>query len=614
MNYTNNGYLNVEGNMNISKNLTVNNSVLFANALSGRVSIGQLDGLDPRIGLTVKGDIDINHTATESNDHILELDIDAAGFGDVKGIDIVYTTGAISSGLDEGVIFINIDESTATGGSVIGLEILGTEGSASLYGMEAGALVNPIFQLSGIFEDMDSAFVAGVDRLTEFKSTSSDISIFVSDNDNVTIGNSVKFEEIEFLFDTTASNPGIKPIFEYSTGVGTWATFSPTDGTNGLRNNGVIAWSDGDIPTWATGAGSEYIIRITRTQNNLNTIPIEDKVQISSVTEYKWNKDGDILIREINSTLIRTDNITSGDWINVSITESQISDLVHTVDTNITNCSVSGSCDNLCYLNYDNANGLRINGSIQSGAPGFDGNISIYSNTTGYMVNVVTSSTQSMNTNYTLPADIPSAPASGVNVLTTDENGVMGWSNIPTTVVYNEFGTINISGATNIVADSPQDTLTIVSNKKTITFATNPAKDKLILEVNQTSPFNFTAAINFTNENVTIPHTASEPSRAIDGTKYQNTDVRTRMVYGSVQFIVSATSSAYCEAFTDSAAVPTTRHQIFGPASWVPAVAQTRVDVHSFFFVVQPGDYYHINQTTSGGGTATLLEWHEVML
>ncbi len=185
-------------------------------------------------------------------------------------------------------MLINIDESLASGGDVFALEVLATEGSADIWGLKAAALVGPIHQDSGVFVDMDSALVNSTDRRAEFISTASNIAIFVANNDTVTIGHVAKFEEIEFLLATVASGAGIKPTFEFSTGANptTWLPFTPVDGTNGLRNTGIIAWDDVDIPSWAVDGNSRYLIRITRTMNNLNTVPVEDKVQIAATTTY----------------------------------------------------------------------------------------------------------------------------------------------------------------------------------------------------------------------------------------------------------------------------------------------------------------------------------------
>ena len=259
-----------------------------------------------KMSLTADGELHtlcqtIDHTATEADDHALEIDCDAAGFGDVKAIDVAYDTGAITTGQDESIILVNIDESAATGGDVTALEVLATEGSANINGMLTGVGVNPIEQLSGVFVDMDSALVNATDRLTDFTTAGSDVQMFVADDDTVTIGSSAKFEEIEFLLAITA-NLSIRPDFEFSTGSGTWTTFTPVDGTNGMRNTGVIAWLDGDIPTWAVGTGSEYLIRITRQRNTLSTPPTESKVQIAAATEYKWDKDGDLIVNTVTAT------------------------------------------------------------------------------------------------------------------------------------------------------------------------------------------------------------------------------------------------------------------------------------------------------------------------
>ena len=256
-----------------------------------------------KMRLTAAGELitmqqDIVHTALEDDDHALEIDCNADGHDDVKALDIDYITGAIAAGQDEAVILVNIDESAATGGTVAALEVLATEGDATLVGMVAGVGVNPIAQLAGVFEDMDSALVNATDRLTEFTTAGDDIQMFLADNDTITIGNALKFEEIEFLL-AIVSPQNVRLEFEFSTGTGTWASFTPVDGTNGMRNTGVIAWVDGDIPTWAVGTGSEYLIRITRTRNNLNTPPTESKIQIAVATEFGWDKDANLVINDL---------------------------------------------------------------------------------------------------------------------------------------------------------------------------------------------------------------------------------------------------------------------------------------------------------------------------
>jgi len=259
-----------------------------------------------KMSLTADGELNtlvqtIDHTATEADDHALEIDCDAAGFGDVKAIDVAYDTGAITPWQDEAVMLVNINQSAAIGGDVTALEVLATEGSANINGMLAGAGVNPIEQLSGVFYDMDSALVNATDRLTEFTTAGNDVQMFVADNDTVTIASFAKFEQLQFILAITASL-SIRPTFEFSTGPGTWTAFTPVDGTNGMRNTGVIAWLSGDIPTWAVGTGGKYLIRITRKRNSLATPPTESKVQIAATTAYKWDKDGDLIVNTVTAT------------------------------------------------------------------------------------------------------------------------------------------------------------------------------------------------------------------------------------------------------------------------------------------------------------------------
>lgn len=291
----------------------VDDGVLFFDPIAGSISTDANFTFDAVTALLrLQGTYDIIHTALAADDHAFEIDVNAAGFGDVKAIDIVYITGAINLGQDEAIILANIDESAALGGDVSGLQVLATEGLANIFGLFAGINVNPIEQLSGSFGDMDSALVNATDRLTEFTTAGNDVQMFVADNDTVTIGNATKFVEIEFLLAIVASGGGIAPVFEFSTGVGTWDVFTPVDGTNGMRNNGVIAWLEGDIPTWAVGTGGEFLIRITRTRNTLATPPTESKVQIAGATEYSWNKDGDLDVRDISARDIAVTGLVDG--------------------------------------------------------------------------------------------------------------------------------------------------------------------------------------------------------------------------------------------------------------------------------------------------------------
>lgn len=295
--------------------ISQDNSNLFWDDTNNRLGVGVNTGFDPRTGITISGDVDILHTATESDDHTFELDVDAAGYGDVKAIDIDYITGAISTGEDEGIILLNIDEIAATGGNVFGLEVLATEGAAgsttTVYGLKAAALVAPIHQDSGTFvnpdigtNDTPQTPVANMIDGNAANTTA----IFLALDDYIIIGSDATFQEIEFILTTDSSGAGIKPKFEYSTGGSGFTEFSPVDGTNGFRNTGVVAWDMSDLVGHAinadTGGANTYDIKITRQRTNLTTPPVLGYAKVVATTEYIWDKDGNVNIKTLTISSI----------------------------------------------------------------------------------------------------------------------------------------------------------------------------------------------------------------------------------------------------------------------------------------------------------------------
>lgn len=275
------------------------NSNFFWDDTNNRLGIGTNTPLDT---VHIVGNMDLVHVATESDDHALELYVDAAGFGDVKALDINYVTGAITAEQDEEAILLNIDESASLGGIINGYEVLTTsEGSAVVNGYTTGINVNPIVHESGTFGDADNILNIAVDVTAALASGGAGgISIFVADNDTFTVGDAATWEEFEIILDTGASGGGVAPTFEYSTGGAAYSAFSPSDGTNGFRNSGAILWNSSTLAGWATATSGRFEIRITRTRNSLSTTPIIDELQISSTTEFKWDKDGDVNINSLS--------------------------------------------------------------------------------------------------------------------------------------------------------------------------------------------------------------------------------------------------------------------------------------------------------------------------
>ena len=249
----------------------------------------------------VEGDgaVDIIHTSTEADDRALEIDCDAAGNGDVKAIDVAYVTGAIAAGEDEAAILINVDESAATGGTVSGLEMLATPGNAdNINAVFAGALVAPIEQESGTFANpttgTNNTTATDVAAMID-GSTGTNTTTWVADNDYILIGAAAPFTEIAFIMQTPAVNPGIKPTFGYSTsGAHQFTTFTPVDGTNGFRNNGVVAWEAGDLTGHTTNDDTgTYDIKITRTHNSVGSVSLY-YAQTAATVVYSWDATGAI--------------------------------------------------------------------------------------------------------------------------------------------------------------------------------------------------------------------------------------------------------------------------------------------------------------------------------
>ena len=254
--------------------------------------------------------LDIRHTASTTDDHSLEIDADAAGYGDVKAIDIDYITGALVKGEDEGIILINIDRThvDATGGDVFGLEVLATDGSPGVYGLKIGPEIGPIHQDSGDFEDpttaTDNTPDTNVNDMMD-ENTGTPTDIFTNVNEYIIIGAAAAFQDLELIL-TTPSSKNIKPTFWYSiAGAGQFTQFTPVDGTDGCKHTGVISWDASDLtnhvaadaPPVGTGTFDIKIIR-TRATAAIATPPELGYARVATTTEYVWDESGDVNIHD----------------------------------------------------------------------------------------------------------------------------------------------------------------------------------------------------------------------------------------------------------------------------------------------------------------------------
>jgi hypothetical protein len=278
------------GALTIQEGVSDSNDTLVVNNMAG-TSTWHVQG---------GGEMRLIHTAVEDSDHSFEIDHFADGMADSKAIDIVYETGDISALAEESAILINVDKTASVGGNVNGIVSLATEGSANCTALEAGAQVDVLKQLSGSFSDPSTGNVDNNGSTVSVGSLSG-VNLFASDNDYLIVANILSFEEIEFLMSQFASGSGIAPEFEYQTVGPVWTQFFPTDGTNGLRNNGVIAWTISDIPGQVLDGGV-YKIRITRTRNSLATVPqaINNGIKVVVAEEFGWDKNADLTVNDIS--------------------------------------------------------------------------------------------------------------------------------------------------------------------------------------------------------------------------------------------------------------------------------------------------------------------------
>ena len=122
-------------------------------------------------------------------------------------------------------------------------------------------------------------------------------------NPNLLIGNDDTFEVIEWTADTGGTFT-IIPLFEFSTGNGTWSALSIlADGTQGFQQSGQISfsapvgWAKGNEAESAADITSAYYVRITRVRaTNIPTLPVEDhfKIFLDRQKGMKNNGDGTI--------------------------------------------------------------------------------------------------------------------------------------------------------------------------------------------------------------------------------------------------------------------------------------------------------------------------------
>lgn len=180
-------------------------------------------------------------------------------------------------------------------------------------------LVGPVRQEVGTFSSPSQTEFAG--RKTGGGMTWADgvdaVEIFVANSDEVYVGASTQFSQIEVIM-TTGATKDVVPTFWYNTAADTWTQFFPDDETSGFQTSSLISWvpdsisglwtNDGDPGGGDTTAG--YWIKIIRTRNADPGTPTPTTMKTGTVVTFKWDKAGDLSVKNLAFTGTGT---TTGD-------------------------------------------------------------------------------------------------------------------------------------------------------------------------------------------------------------------------------------------------------------------------------------------------------------
>ncbi|PHR96688.1 MAG: hypothetical protein COA78_28530, partial [Blastopirellula sp.] len=340
---------------------------LFADNIAGDISASDLRSVvGDMVDSSLLSQEDFTVIAPEFS--IKEWLLDADGFATSQVSDISVITGAIPANTTLGIHRISIDKSDADAAAfVTGYIVSSTNGDSTAYHSVSNLNVRPIGQIAGGDLALDTGLVNAVDELADLNNAGVTTNIFVADNDSVTVGQANPFNQVEFVLDTVASGGGISPTFEYSTGVGTWATLVlSNDGTDGMKQTGFVVWVLAAAVGWAPGTGGDYLVRITRTRNTVTTTPIVDQLILNAIVFYEWDDEGNLSINDINAA----GSVTVGDDLTV-VGTAATGALTVSSDIIINTGSITSISGAISFGNED----LVTTGSVSCLQLNIDGNI-----------------------------------------------------------------------------------------------------------------------------------------------------------------------------------------------------------------------------------------------
>jgi len=126
--------------------------------------------------------------------------------------------------------------------------------------------------------------------------------------DPVYVGHSTQFSSVHFDFGVVPPGQGLELSFHYSTGVGTWATFTALSYITDIDQT-VVMWAPDELTSWVPGAGGYYWIRATR--NNADVIvdgSTLDGVRVATGGTYYWDNQGRALLSSLQLALTATNS------------------------------------------------------------------------------------------------------------------------------------------------------------------------------------------------------------------------------------------------------------------------------------------------------------------
>jgi len=210
---------------------------------------------------------------------------------------------------------------TAVGSTTGNVDALLVRNLIGVVRQEVGTFVTPSqTDFAGRKTGGGTTWVDGVDG----------IAIFAVNDDEVYIGSSAQFSQIEVIMGTVATKD-VQPTFFYNTAPDTWTQFFPDDETSGFQTSSLISWVPDSISALWTGDGDPgagdttagFWIKIIRTRNGSVGTPTPTTMKTGTVVTYSWNKEGVLNVKTLNETTPTWKplnvNLADGSTIGVSV-------------------------------------------------------------------------------------------------------------------------------------------------------------------------------------------------------------------------------------------------------------------------------------------------------